>query len=57
MADTQLGVCDVHGHYLPPAAMDLMTTGSIVVGGGRNDESINVNGMLVGATIRQLSVN
>jgi len=55
MADAHLGTCDIHGHYLPPAAMDLMTTGPVVVGGGRGNESIDVNGVIVGATIRQLS--
>lgn len=55
MSVRDLGVCDVHGHYLPPSAMDHMTTGPIVVGGGAGTTSIDVNGMLVGATLRQLS--
>ena len=56
MTNRQLGVCDVHSHFLPPEAMDLMISGPVVVGGGTNGESMNVNGIIVGATIDQLSV-
>ncbi|HLE38796.1 MAG TPA: amidohydrolase family protein [Acidimicrobiia bacterium] len=55
MGTERWGVCDVHGHYLPPAAMDLMGSGPIVVGDGVGGESISVNGMPVGATVHQLS--
>ncbi len=46
---------DVHGHFLPPAAIDLMGVGRVVVTGGQESDSIAVNGMLVGATQHQLS--
>lgn len=46
---------DVHGHFLPTAAMELMGDGPVVVTGGEGSSSILVNGMPVGASLHQLS--
>jgi aminocarboxymuconate-semialdehyde decarboxylase len=51
-------VWDVHGHYLPTSALDLMRSGraSVRVGTVEGiDDSITVNDMAVGATVEQLS--
>ncbi|MDH3463529.1 MAG: amidohydrolase [Acidimicrobiia bacterium] len=55
MSDKGTLTYDVHGHFMPEAAMDLMSEGQVVVTGGVGSESIAVNGMLVGATLHQLS--
>jgi aminocarboxymuconate-semialdehyde decarboxylase len=55
MAENGFVTYDVHGHYLPGAAMELMGDGPVVVTGGHGSDSIAVNGMPVGATIQQLS--
>ena len=51
-------VWDVHAHYLPSSALDLMGRGQVQVHLETVDavaDSITVNGMPVGATIHQLS--
>lgn len=58
MAATDHPICDVHAHYLPPAAVDLMGQGIAVVTLTNLEDrprSITLNGMAVGATIDQLS--
>lgn len=55
---SQLPVCDVHAHYLPPEAVPLMQQGRAVVRldtVGETADSITLNGMPVGSTIHQLS--
>ena len=51
-------VWDVHAHYLPPAALALMSEGQVRVQVETVDgvpDSISVNGIAVGATVEQLS--
>lgn len=51
-------VWDVHAHYIPPEAVELMGSGQVEVLLETVDEipdSITVNGMAAGATIQQLS--
>jgi aminocarboxymuconate-semialdehyde decarboxylase len=58
MAEGHREVWDVHAHYLPAAAIDLMGRGQVQVHLETVDalaDSITVNGMAVGATIHQLS--